>query len=537
MQGDFRRLTFRREKHYSSVRRQQGRVEIDADWNEQIDIAAHRAQIEASDVIGVCGAPTHNPGFKISNGSHGDFIIGVGRFYADGILCANEQSVAFTKQCDLPGATSIKESGRYLVYLDVWQRHLTALDDPEIRDVALGGPDTATRTKTIWQVKALRIGDVGTAVTCADKLEGWEKLIVPSARLSARAKPHEESDNPQIGTARGGYCGLENQLYRVEIHTAGELGCGGSPPTFKWSRDNGSIVAAVQSIANGEITLATAPHNKALKFGPGDWIEITDDRHELLALPGTLARLTKVEGPVLTVDTANAIPPGALNDVDLALHPKVRRWDSSGLTDISLPVGNNQFLPLEDGVEVKFENGSYRTGDYWIFPARTETRNVEWPQNTALPPHGISHRFCRLAIIELNDDGNLTVMEDCRLQFSPLTELDQPSSRSNNTAPGAQVTGGKYFGKYRGAVIENVDPFRVGRLMVQVPDVSGLASAWAMPCVPCDVPKQVASSLPKVGAAVWIEFEQGDPDRPIWTGCFYTNAAETPSSLRNRNRK
>src|SRR5262249_3465600 len=443
------RLTFRKEKHYSSVRKQQGRVDLDADWNEQVDIAAHRAETQALDVIGLFGAPKQNPGFKISKGSNGDFTIGAGRFYVDGILCENEEPIAFTKQSDLPGTASIKDSGKYLVYLDVWQRHLTALDDAEIREVTLGGPDTATRTKTIWQVKTLRIGDIGVTVTCTNKLERWEKLIVPSAQLSARAKP------------RAGYHGLENHLYRVEIHGAGELGSGTSPPTFKWSRDNASIVAAVQSIANGKITLKTAHPDTALRFDRGQWVEITDDRHDLLALPGTLARITKVKALALTVDTANAIPPRALHDVDLGLHAKVRRWDSLGLTEISIPVGNDHFLSLEDGVEVKFENGSYRTGDYWMIPARTETGSVEWPQDSALPPNpipqspnGIIPHFCRLAIIELND-SNVAVVEDCRSQFPPLTELGRSG------LPG--VASKKYFGKYRGLVIENIDPMQIGR--------------------------------------------------------------------------
>jgi Family of unknown function (DUF6519)/Type VI secretion system/phage-baseplate injector OB domain len=531
MQGDFTRLTFRKEKHYSSVRKQQGRVDLDADWNEQIDIAAHRVETEASDVIGLCGAPKHNPGFKISKGNGGDFTIGAGRFYVDGILCENEQQVSFTNQSDLPGITPIKDSGRYLVYLDAWQRHLTALDDAEIRDVALGGPDTATRTKTIWQVKILRIGDVGTAVTCANNFDGWKKLIVRSGQLSARAEPGEEPDKPRIVPRTAGYRGLENHLYRVEIHNAGELGVRSSPPTFKWSRDNASLVAAIQSLADRKIKLKTTRDDTALRFNTGQWIEITDDRHDLLALAGTLARIIKVEGPVLTVDTMNAIPRGALNDVDLALHAKVRRWDSRGRTEVSVPKGNDNFLLLEDGVEVKFENGFYRTGDYWMIPARTETGNVEWPRDMASPPnpipqppHGIIHHFCHLAIIEFNA-GNLAVLEDCRAQFSPLTEL----ARCGST----EVADKKYFGKYRGSVLENTDPMQIGRLMVQVPDISGFTSRWAMPCVPCGAKQKLASSLPKLGAAVWIEFEQGDLDRPIWTGCFYNNASETPPSLRN----
>jgi Family of unknown function (DUF6519)/Type VI secretion system/phage-baseplate injector OB domain len=540
MKGDFSRNTFNPKKHFSRVLMQQGRVTLDADWNEQADITAHRTETETRDVIGLCGAPKHNPGFRISNGSGGDFTIGAGRFYVDGVLCQNDEEVAFTNQSDLPGTTPIKDSGSYLVYLNVWQRHLTALDDAEIREVALGGPDTATRGKIIWQVKTLRVGDVRTAVTWTGDLASWNELIAPSTgRLSARARPGEQSDKSSIVPPNAGYTGLKNQLYRVEIHNAGKVGGGSSAPTFKWSRENGSIVFPIKSLVNGKIKLTTARHDTPLEFGPGQWVEITDDRYDLLALPGILVRITKVEDLLLTVDTANAIQPGALSDVDLALHPKARRWDSPGLLDASVPTGNNHFLLLEDGVEVKFENGTYRTGDYWMIPARTATRNVEWPQDRALRPnpvprlpHGIVHHFCRLAIIEVSD-GNVAVMEDCRPQFPPLTELDQSRGRWANTVGPTQASAKKYFGKYRGSVIDNIDPMQMGRLMVQVPDVSGLTSTWAMPSVPCGAPKKVASSLPQVGASVWIEFEQGDPSHPIWTGCFYTSATETPPSLRN----
>jgi hypothetical protein len=534
MKGDFTRNTFDPLKHFSRVLMQQGRVALDADWNEQADITAHRTETEARDVIGLCGAPMHNPGFKISNGSGGDFTIGAGRVYVDGILCQNDEEVAFTNQSDLPGTTSIKDSGRCLVYLDVWQRHLTALDDAEIREVALGGPDTATRTKIIWQVKILRIGDVGTAVTCPADLASWNELIAPSTgRLSARARPDEESGKPRIVPPGAGYRRVENCLYRIEIHNAGQLGGDGSAPTFKWSRDNASIVAAVQSIGNGKIKLRTGRHDAALRFGPGQWIEITDDRHDLLALPGTLVRVTKVEDLVLTVDTANAIPPGAPSNVDLALHAKVRRWDSPGLPDVSVPAGNDHFLPLEDGVEVKFENGTYRTGDYWMIPAREATGNVEWPQDTALPPnpvsrlpHGIVHHFCRLAIIEFND-GSVAVTEDCRPQFSPLTELQQSSS-CTNTVGRTEGADKKYFGKYRGSVIDNIDPMQVGRLTVQVPAISGLTPTWAMPCFPVTGKQMGLWVLPLVGSAVWVEFEQGNPDYPIWTGCFPGSATDLP---------
>jgi len=92
----------------------------------------------------------------------------------------------------------------------------------------------------------------------------------------------------------------------------------------------------------------------------------------------------------------------------------------------------------------------------------------------------------------------------------------------------------RFFGKYRGVVVNNNDPMQMGRIQVQVPGVLGnIPTGWAMPCVPNNLPRKKGSALPKVDASVWIEFEQGDPDCPIWSGCFYGNAAEAPPALRN----
>lgn len=87
----------------------------------------------------------------------------------------------------------------------------------------------------------------------------------------------------------------------------------------------------------------------------------------------------------------------------------------------------------------------------------------------------------------------------------------------------------KFFGKYRGMVLNNVDPMQQGRLQVQVPDVAGLAPAsWAMPCVPLAGINTGMFALPMIGSGVWVEFEQGNPDYPIWVGCFWGSAAEVP---------
>jgi len=90
--------------------------------------------------------------------------------------------------------------------------------------------------------------------------------------------------------------------------------------------------------------------------------------------------------------------------------------------------------------------------------------------------------------------------------------------------------GQTYYGKYRGTVLNNIDPLQIGRLLVQVPDVSGLTpSSWAMPCFPMSGKQMGIYTIPQIGTGVWIEFEQGNPDYPIWSGCWYGSAADTPA--------
>src|SRR6266571_3166052 len=161
MKADFTRVTFDPTKHYSRVLMQQGRVQLDADWNEQAAILLHYLQALTADLIGPFGGPDSDMlGFALFNAlPNTDFMIGGGRYYVDGLLCESEGDVSYFKQRDyqddyfsssrrtkLPG-------GRYLAYLDVWEHHVTPLEDGHMREVALGGPDTATRARVVRQVK------------------------------------------------------------------------------------------------------------------------------------------------------------------------------------------------------------------------------------------------------------------------------------------------------------------------------------------------------------------------------------------------
>jgi len=93
--------------------------------------------------------------------------------------------------------------------------------------------------------------------------------------------------------------------------------------------------------------------------------------------------------------------------------------------------------------------------------------------------------------------------------------------------------GRQYFGKYRGAVVQNIDPEQRGRLQVIVPDVTGLIpSTWAEACTPLagpTGPPMGVYMVPPIGAGVWIEFEHGDPNRPIWVGCRWGMQSDVPT--------
>lgn len=439
MKADITRKTFKEKKHYRKVNMQQGRVQVDADWNEQIDIQIHHDRTSLRDIIGETGAPHDNAGFKIEP-SGNSYRIGAGQYYVDGILCENESEIDAKDQPDLPcfgeHVAVPATDGVYIIYLDVWERHLTYLDDKEIRDVALGGTDTATRTKIVWQVKALRVPNEIVDYNCSISFNAWEEEKAESTgTLEARAKPTAPTLEPCELPPGSGYRRTENHLYRVEIHNKGEAGNGA---TFKWSRENGIVVTKVTGdvvASENKIPVSdTGRGDSKLGFARGQWVEITDDRHELWGVPGTFAQLDEVRDNTLLFkpDTIEG-EPITNNNFPLNFNPKVRRWDSpNGLLKVAIPSANDGYIELEDGVQVKFGEGKkYKTGDSWLIPARTVTGDIEWPRAgdtpDALPRDWIKHHFCRLALLRYSTgeggEGSFGAISDCRKIFPAITNL------------------------------------------------------------------------------------------------------------------
>ena len=135
-----------------------------------------------------------------------------------------------------------------LAYLDVWERHIGVVEDPQIREVALGGPDTATRAKTVWQVKTVAV-DTAHNETPASTLAGLATAEEEQGKLAARAQPTDAATDPCIIPQAAGFRSLENQLYRVEVHNPGTLSraqrrINGAFPPVGAARDRRSSGAA-----------------------------------------------------------------------------------------------------------------------------------------------------------------------------------------------------------------------------------------------------------------------------------------------------
>ena len=525
MKFDLTRRSYMPLKHFSRVLSQQGRVQLDADWNEQIEILTATLRTLAADIIGPHG--TSDNGFEIqplgtAAPVPGDLMILPGHYYVDGILCQLDwpqiavtgfnaknvqqisvaawtldgvqfqagQYVALSK----PAATTIvttitgvdystltltldadvsslaggepvvlRRVCTYLtqpdllkrpllgpqtplqIYLDVWERLITCLEDDSIREVALNGPDTAARAKVVWQVKAVLNQNQQICMSPAQ----LQAMFQPPnlGLLRARTRPNPTSTNPCTVAPDSSYTGPENQCYRVEVHV-GSSDAAKRPPSFKWSRENGSVVFPVVSLKTGDgaTTVVLADLGRDDRFGltEGDIVEVQDDALALAGLPGALLAVQAIDPSSLTVTLAAAITDNTGGDP--TLHPLLRRWDQKAQPDeplggdnaVPIPSQGAPWLNLEDGIEAQFTtsgNPFYRTGDYWLIPARVPTGDVVWPTESvtdaenvtttnpvAMPPDGVAHHYAPLAVITVDGKTNPQVVgQPCRKTFNTLT--------------------------------------------------------------------------------------------------------------------
>lgn len=457
--GDFTRNTFDPLKHFSRVLMQQGRVLMDADWNEQASILLHYVQTLAADLIGHHGGPAKignadNKGFLIEIGPalKNDFLIQQGRYYVDGLLCENEAPVAHTAQAAFPLKDKDKLKGPVLAiaYLDVWERHITASDDGSILEVALGGPDTATRAQVVAQVKVFSSEPFSQKWALAASPEEKKKAVeqflqenlasgviqpANTGKLRARAKKPDKADEPCSISPKSGYRNPENHLYRVEIHESGTA----AVARFKWSRDNSSSNFPILSLGDRRAELAHFGRDIGSSLQVNDWVEVVDDDLVLRGEAGPMRRVESIDAVEMSVTLSDATEPLKAYDRESTKHPRLRRWDfqGDGLEDTALPLKEGtgeldaDWITLENGIQIQFQAGqggkvnTYRSGAYWLIPARVATGDVQWPKfEDPNPPHelvavalsadGIEHHYAPLAVVSAGPDGVVKLELDCR---------------------------------------------------------------------------------------------------------------------------
>ena len=481
MKGDFTRDTFDPLKNFSRVLMQQGRVQLDADWNEQTAILLHYIRTLATDLLGPHAGPADAMGFDlitkdtvknwtdadweklepdvdrravlrnaVENGK--DAAIGPGRYYVQGILVENHYPILYTEQVGYPFTPGTElenlQDKELLVYLDIWERHITYVQDDRIREVALGGPDTCTRAQVVWQVKPLLRGQENVF-----ECDSVDILLARQHLPMLRTRARHGTPSPELCSVspESKYRGLENQLYRVEVHeldvvvqAEGKGKKATTTATFKWSRDNGSVMFPIVSLSGNEVIVASLGRDQCSQLKPGDWVEVCDDIHALRGASGPLAQVERVDRDELkvTLKWPEGVTdlPSYMEGETPSKHPLLRRWDHDGnlaayhgallITESATP--EDGWIALEDGVEIWFAaGGDYRVGDYWLIPARVATGDVEWPDTlgsdgvavpddpAALPPYGPQHYYAPLAHVVPGAAGQGT-SEECRCRIQRL---------------------------------------------------------------------------------------------------------------------
>jgi hypothetical protein len=522
MSFDSSRFTFDPYNNFSGVLMQQGRVQLDSDWNEWLAEFLRRIRAGTLDTLGRAVVPMTTPNafqitFTQDSSGNASISIGIGRMYVDGLLAENhglpapnpvkwipaagaalappdivrrflpsqvwdlaldelagQTGVAYDQQPYYPNANSVapfpQSGGPYFIYLDVWQREVTFLEDPDLIEKAVG-VDTTGRLQTIWQVKWLDVSavkDVNCSTKDANLPAVWQNLVLPPGPRLTTGVVQSSPSGPCCLTPNTGFTGLENQLYRVEIHQPGAVG----DTTFKWSRDNASVATRVLAIMQGGsvLTVESTGKDDVLRFSPNDWVEVTDDWLELNGLPGELHLVSQVNDAAKTITVSSAVSPASFpvdshGLTDLSRHTRLTRWDQSGKVfqsdgvtvwadlgaagstgDIKVPPGGTTLI-LENGVTVSFglaPNATlFRTGDNWEFAARSSDGVVEF-LNFA-PPRGIYHHYARLAVmsvssVQLAATGTLTLRDESQPPVAFLTfQANNPASWPANFGVAARA--------------------------------------------------------------------------------------------------
>ena len=493
--SDRSRTSDDRRYHYKAVVAQQGRVIVDRDLNALETILIERADADVLAIVGPAGTPDN--GFEISvpplsppagavspSGSQSfDFTVGPGTMYVGG------QRVEFPAAIDAVGQTysyysqpdwlqpndpvpqgspptfpepSSPPTGVEVTWLDLFNQEAEATEDPDLKEVALGGPDTSARVRLMCRVRRTPVHETDCAGAWLEATDTWSSesgvafdpdtmQLRPEVRLQVSFQQDPASGDLCDPVARGGYLYAYNQLLRIQISAAALAD--GTPARFLWSYDNASFLYRISSVtASGtQLQLADSPPDAFHFPKSGQVVEILRTAVVLGTAPdannpdasivrciaeatGQIRTLSQAYGATTQGGTANyltftdPLPPEYLSDTNPLF---VRIWQS----EQDYP-GNVAGVALQDGTNGT-TNGVVVTlttppgvpmtvGAFWMVAVRPGTPQAVYPErflNGPQPPDGPARWACPLATIDWTTQP--PTVTDCRSPFDNLVTLSK----------------------------------------------------------------------------------------------------------------
>jgi pSer/pThr/pTyr-binding forkhead associated (FHA) protein len=468
MGSDRARVSYDPSRKWRGLVAQQGRVTVEADWNEAASIDAERDRTATLDIVGPVGTPG---GYAVtavpaagSQGSSapGDLTVGAGTLYLGGERLDFDAPVDLASQPDwLDQATDTLWTApapapvsppvpvtSELVYLLAIEQEVSALEDPALSDVALGGPDTMQRLRILqhfvrWPTQAADCAAAWPEIEAAWQTIGLN-LDATSMRLDSTAALQvgfvTEPAPPSLcePAATSGYLGAENQLIRVQISSVDTAGV----PTIVWGYDDATFLyqltlAAPDGNGNLVLTLAEPPVDSYHYPLAGQAVELLGDAASLTpgstgsaassyyvaSAAGTVSALTQGYDPsAMTVAIAGSLPPGYSGTQQLYL----RVWQGSGPAPAGTAVELTA-LGAATGVTVTLTTtpagGPFHPGDFWRFALRPSVPNLIYPARigaSAQPPDGPRVRSCPVAFVTWDQTP---VVSSCVPPFESLVDL------------------------------------------------------------------------------------------------------------------
>jgi hypothetical protein len=474
MPSDRARVSFDPDRKWRGLVAQQGRVTVEADWNEAAAIQALSDRLTALDVIGPLGSP--DGGYAVTaggsgsppSGGPGPLTVGAGTVYVGGVRLDLDHEVELdgTPQPDwLDQSTDAlwvapepagfsppvppPDSANELVYLLAVEQEVSALEVPELADVALGGPDTMQRVRILqrfvrWPTDSPDCSRAWAEVQAAWKTMGLDfdsstMLLGSAAQLEVSFDPVPPNAGPCEPTAAGGYLGPENQMIRVQVASVDPAT---GVPTIVWGFDDATFLYELQSAVPHSpgvvLTLTQNPVDSYHYPQAGQAVELlrdtaalspTDDGNGpfdyITSGSGFITAVTSAYNPSLMNLTVADQPPADYLSTSATPQLYLRVWQDTAEAPAGTPV-ELKATGVTTGIQVTLTSSEgFHPGDFWCFAVRPSVANLVYPARIAAvpqPPDGPRVWACPVAFVAWSGSGPPAITS-CIPPFDNLVEL------------------------------------------------------------------------------------------------------------------